>query len=102
MFGGLAVSFGFSCGLGFVVAMAWCLVLVLGVVFWWWRRARVYNVSVLGVYVYVCLRVVWWLVCAGDVRPARATTIDVGASVKSTAQSTGVYSIDYTVTDPER
>ena len=40
-FGGLAVSFGFSCGLGFVVAMAWCVVLVLGVVFWWWRRARV-------------------------------------------------------------
>ena len=40
-FGGLAVLFGFSCGLGFVVAMAWCLVLVLGVVFWWWRRARV-------------------------------------------------------------
>ena len=31
-FGGLAVLFGFSCGLGFVVAMAWCLVLV----FWVW------------------------------------------------------------------
>ena len=40
-FGGLAVTFGFSSGLGFVVAMAWCVVLVLGVVFWWWRRARV-------------------------------------------------------------
>lgn len=60
-FGGLAVSFGFSCGLGFVVAMAWCVVLVLGVVFWWWRRA-VFDVCVLGVR--VCVRV-WWLVCAG-------------------------------------
>ena len=30
-FGGSAVLFGFSCGLGFVVAMAWFVVLVLGV-----------------------------------------------------------------------
>ena len=63
-FGGSAVLFGFSCGLGFVVAMAWCLVLV----FWVWcfggGGVRVFTVVCVG-RVCVCLRVVWWLVCAG-------------------------------------
>ena len=53
-FGGLAVSFGLSCGLGFVVAMAWCLVLV----FWVWcfggGGVRVFNVCVAPV-VRVCV-----------------------------------------------
>ena len=81
-FGGLAVSFGLSCGLGFVVAMAWCLVLVLGVVFWWWRRARVYGRMC---WAFLCVCLLFIFLCNSSASEEAALAADWIAGLENPA-----------------
>ena len=81
--------------------MAWFVVLVLGVVFWWWRTGgvRVFNVSVLCVCMCVCVcRVVagvcwrlWlcWLVCG------RSEGIDTAEPVSTSRALDHVWCSDF-------